>query len=41
MDIEVGSNESHVLTELGELFTEACTEKKDVENTVKGTIARR
>ena len=30
VDIEVGSDESHILTELGELFMEACTEKKDV-----------
>jgi len=30
VDIEVESNNSHILTELGELFIEACTEKRNV-----------
>jgi len=30
VDIEVESNNSHILTELGELFIEACTEKRKV-----------
>lgn len=35
VDIEVGSDESHVLTGLGELFIEACTEKKDLKESEK------